>query len=292
MDLLANHTILLKDQLRMQAYDRAIRAAIKPGDTVADIGCGLGVLSHLAVQAGAAKVYAIEYDPSTLMLAQRIAEPHKWSSKIQWKHGLSGDLKIPKVDVIISETLGSLGLDENCLPTLLDARRRFLKPSGIIIPRAVTLHFAPVEISSWNSDAHFLQNVAGVNYLPDTPDLVIPARVLAIEPQHLLAEAKASATIDFLHETSPIFNFSTEFTVSRTGVLSGFAGWFNLNLHGDINLMTSPADPETHWQQGFLPLRNPQPVKKGQTIRFQMIMEPDQLPTGVETLMGYDYHVT
>lgn len=259
MDLLANHKILLNDKIRMDAYRKSIQAAVKPGMVVADIGAGLGVLSHMALDAGASKVYAIEFDAETIALAEK-------SEKIIWIHGLSGDIRLPeKVDVIVSETLGSFALDENTLPTLIDARKRFLKKGGTLIPQALTLFVAPATTRSRNKVQH-------------------------IATQHLLAKATAHL-VDFISDTNPTFTLETEFKVTRDGTLSGFAGWFDLKLFGSISFSTAPTKPKTHWKQGFLPLRKPEKVRRGQTITFRLIMEPDQLPTGVTTEIGYDYHV-
>lgn len=258
-ELLANHQVLLNDKIRMDAYRKAIAAAVKPGMVVADVGAGLGVLAHMALDAGAEKVYAIEFDADTITNARR-------DDKIIWKQGLSGDIRLPeKVDVIVSETLGSFALDENTLPTLIDARKRFLKKGGMIIPQTVSLFVAPAMSSSQKKVQ------------------LIPASKLLAKP--------ASQDVDFMTATNPSFTCDTTFKVIRDGVLSGFAGWFDLRLFNKISFSTAPDAPQTHWKQGFLPIHHPEKVKRGQTIRFELVMEPDHLPTGIETLIGYDFHV-
>ena len=54
------HNALLSDQVRTEAYDKAISEVVQSGDIVADIGTGSGILAFLAVRAGAKRVYAIE----------------------------------------------------------------------------------------------------------------------------------------------------------------------------------------------------------------------------------------
>jgi hypothetical protein len=48
---------MIGDTRRMARYRAAIEAVVRPGDVVADLGTGLGVLAMMAVQAGAARVY-------------------------------------------------------------------------------------------------------------------------------------------------------------------------------------------------------------------------------------------
>ena len=51
---------MLSDHERMRRYRQAIEAVVRPGDVVADLGTGLGVLALMAVRAGASFVYAID----------------------------------------------------------------------------------------------------------------------------------------------------------------------------------------------------------------------------------------
>ncbi len=54
-------------------------------------------------------------------------------------------LDIPKIDVIISEWMGYFLLFENMLPSVLDARKRFLKEDGLMLPCEGRIFIAGVE---------------------------------------------------------------------------------------------------------------------------------------------------
>ena len=54
------HADMVFDKSRVAAYRDAINETVKPGDVVADLGSGTGLLSFLCLQAGAARVHAIE----------------------------------------------------------------------------------------------------------------------------------------------------------------------------------------------------------------------------------------
>lgn len=57
------------------------------------------------------------------------------------------DIKLPvdKVDIIISEWMGYFLLFESMLDTILDARDKYLKPDGLLLPDHVCLKVAALE---------------------------------------------------------------------------------------------------------------------------------------------------
>ena len=63
--MLEEHLGYVNDRIRLEQFREAIAHVIRPGDCVADIGCGSGVLGLMCLQAGAAQVCAIE---STAMI--------------------------------------------------------------------------------------------------------------------------------------------------------------------------------------------------------------------------------
>ena len=128
--LLRLHRSLLSDRQRTEGYRRAIFATVKKGDVALDLGTGMGILALFACQAGARKVYAIEAR-DVIEIAKRACLQNGYQDRVVFLKGLSYRLDLPeKVDVLITETMGNLGLEENILGTVMDARKRFLKRDG------------------------------------------------------------------------------------------------------------------------------------------------------------------
>ncbi len=173
---LSLHRWMLRDEVRNEAYRTAIVRAVKPGDAVLDMGAGTGILSIFAAQAGARKVYAVERT-GIAAVARRMIERNGMSDRIEVIEGNLEDIDLPeKVDVLMSEWMGGLGVDENMLAPLMMARNRWLKPGGKILPERVTAILAPVWMRGFDEDlSHWRTRPHGV-------DMSVVADITAHEP--------------------------------------------------------------------------------------------------------------
>jgi predicted RNA methylase len=140
------HDEMLNDKIRCEAYKNAITASVK-GKIVLDVGAGTGFLSVIAAKAGATCVYAVEYS-ETAEYARQFISDNGCTEKITLIKKRMEDvdiLDVPQVDVIISEWMGYFLLYENMLPSVIDARKRFLKKDGIMLPCEGRIYIAGVE---------------------------------------------------------------------------------------------------------------------------------------------------
>jgi len=80
---LRNFGDMIGDSARFNAYAKAISRSVRPGDVVAEIGCGPGVFSLLACRAGANRVYAIETE-DIIDVARQIAVANGFEDRIQF----------------------------------------------------------------------------------------------------------------------------------------------------------------------------------------------------------------
>ena len=152
---ITGHVPMLRDEVRCESFRRALADTVTPESAVLDIGAGTGILSLFAAQAGARVVYAVERT-SMARLARRIVAANGLQDRIQVLEEEMESLTLPEpVDIIVSEWLGGYGIDENLLPMVVQARDRWLKPGGIMIPQAVTAWMVPALDTFLREDMEF-----------------------------------------------------------------------------------------------------------------------------------------
>jgi protein arginine N-methyltransferase 1 len=138
------HARLLADGVRNKAFYAALRKRVTPGCSVLDIGSGTGLWAVAAALLGAERVVAVERDEFLLPVIDRIARENGVADRVQIAHGQSWDLDVDgPFDVVVSETIGNLGFEEEIVRVMLDAKSRFLSRGGSLIPERVKLVVAP-----------------------------------------------------------------------------------------------------------------------------------------------------
>ncbi|GGF23402.1 hypothetical protein GCM10011611_31880 [Aliidongia dinghuensis] len=144
----AMHLRLLLRVDRMQAIRLAMRRAIRPGMRVLDAGCGSGILSFLALEAGARHVVAIDRD--NVELAQALARENGFDGRIDF---LEADLTtlapaaVPEpVDALMAFVYTNhIVTDEARSALVFDLRRRFGTADCVTMPNRVSYRAIPCD---------------------------------------------------------------------------------------------------------------------------------------------------
>ena len=138
--LVKAHETLLADANRNRLFYRALKKTVRRGTNVLDIGSGTGIWAILAAKMGAKRVVAIEAEPLLIGLLKTLARENGVASRVEVIEGDSRQVELDnEFDIIISETIGNLVFDEQVVPIMIDARERFLKPGGVLIPETVAV---------------------------------------------------------------------------------------------------------------------------------------------------------
>lgn len=272
------HRKLLGDQGRNRAFHAALKAAITPGQTtVADLGAGTGFLSFLARQLGARECWLVEYSDA-LTLARQLAQANGIDG-LKFIEGHSGEIdNPPRVDLVVSETLGNYALEEGLLETLVDARR-YLKPGGRLMPIGLQQYVAPVSDPTLQQGIDIWGDVGYSLDLSRAREICLNnLYVRSLHPQQLGAAGQCWETLDFRPDATlpPSQRSGTVHFDGTCGVVHGLALWWVCELWPGIEISTAPDAPATHWEQIYLPLLRPVLLTHGD--RLEITLSSDTRP--------------
>jgi protein arginine N-methyltransferase 1 len=263
---------MLLDKVRCDAYREAIRRTVKPGDVVVDLGAGTGLLSFFALQAGARHIYAIEMTGIADVAAELI-ETNGFRDRVTLIRQTSNRVRLPeRCDVLVTETLSSFCFDtENTIEFVADARARFLKPGGRIVPECADTFLVPISSESFGL-GRLPSRFYDLDYRPFIKILAAEYRLVRAsgKPFQALSEPALCYHVDFRKDTqNPGISF-VPFRITSGGRLDGFLGWFEARLCEGVVLSNSPYLPLTSWWQLYLPVTEQPHYQAGQTMLLCM----------------------
>ena len=262
----------IADKIRTDAYVQALRQGVKQNSVVVDIGTGTGIWALLACRFGARKVYAIEPNDA-IQVAREIAEANGYGERIEFIQKLSTQVTSPEqADVIISDLRGVLPLFQHHLPSIVDARQRFLKPGGVLIPRRDTMWVAVAEAADlykpyttpWDENAYGLNMEVARKITTNT------WRRDRVKPEKLMMEPKCWAMLDYATVEKPDASGQASWTAMRDGTAHGLSVWFDSELAEGVSFSNAPSAPELIYSSAFFPFSNPIPLATGDTVSVEI----------------------
>ena len=273
------HETMLKDKSRTDAYKNAILMNKKlfDGKVVLDIGCGTGILSMFAADAGAKHVIGIDMSDMAFR-AMEIVHANGFQDVITIVHGKVENIKLPngidKVDIIVSEWMGYALVYECMLETVLVARDRWLKPEGgVMFPNSATVHVGGLsDEQMWKDKVEYWHNVYGYNMVCMKKDVLQEAEVAIVNPEAIFTEMAPVWNLNIQTIKPSELDLLTEFKlhVKKEGRLMGFViGFdcdFNEQCENPIVLKTGPESTPTHWKQTTVYLKSPSKVLERDTV--------------------------
>ena len=265
---LLNYGEMIVDN-RIEPYVQALKAAMKTGDTVLDIGTGTGFFAVLACKFGAKKVYAIEPDDA-IIVAKQVAIDNGCADKIEFIQGISTKIDLPeRADVMICDLRGVLPLFQQHIHSISDARQRLLAPNGVQIPQQdriwVTLisdpeYYKEKYQSPWE-DAPY-----GCILSANRPFVNNNWQKHRLQPEQFLVAPQLWTILDYTKITEPNVKSTLNWTVDRSGTVHGIGVWFDANLFEGIGFSNAPGKPECIYGNAFFPLSAPVDLAPGDRV--------------------------
>jgi len=287
--ILDEHREYLSDTARMAAYTAAIAEVVRAGDVVLDLGAGTGILGLLACRAGARRVYAVDAG-SMIEVAREVCRANGYDDRVTFVKKLSLDAELPeRVDVIVADQIGRFGFDAGILQYFADARRRFLKPGGRLVPNRIRMWVAPVEAAALRDQVEFwVSQPAGFDFAPVrryAANTGYPCRYTA---DQLLSAPQLGTALDLAVATDASFDFAVSCRVLRSGTVHGIAGWFDADLSDSVQMSNSPLSRQAiNRRTVFFPVDHPIAVESGDIVDVRMCVAPtDTLVTWKVAVRG------
>lgn len=273
------HQVMLSDALRTTAYKEAIEAAVGDGDVVVDFGCGTGVLSFFASEAGADRVHAIDRS-KFIKMARKLACANDYRN-IEFFAGDGDRFELAgKADVLVSEWMGHFALHECMFEPLLALRDRCLTEGGLMIPERVVLKTGLVtDADLFGQLAFFRDQPYGIDF-SDLDEMMFNQFYLRwLQPGQLAVDKLTLAEMD-MATISDIPHLGGTLEITADTTFYGLCAWFDATLIEGVTIRTGPTDARTHWKQIVFPLSSPVYVDKGGTV--DLMVRP-LCPKGAQT---------
>ncbi|KMZ71585.1 protein arginine methyltransferase 3 [Zostera marina] len=288
------HREMIGDKVRMNAYKGAIlnNPSLLNKATVLDVGCGTGILSLFAAQAGASRVIAVEASEKMSTMAKLIVkknghliydgqnENSRKSGVVEVVKCMVEDLEnhvtiLPdSVDILVSEWMGYCLLYETMLSSVLYARDHWLKPGGAILPDTATIFAAGfgkdgTSVPFWENVYGFDMSCIGREVSEDAARNPI---VDVIDSNDILTDTAVVQAFDLATMKPEEMEFTTTFKLQLKSNLSAKSGstwcygmvlWFDTGFtrrfckENPTVLSTSPYTQKTHWSQTLFTFHKP-----------------------------------
>ncbi len=267
------HVPMVNDAPRNDAYEAAIKATVRPGDLVLEIGTGSGLLAMMAARAGAT-VVTCEAVPWIAETARKVIEANGLSDRITVVNTLStaltvGDVLPRRADVLLSEIVASDFLSERIIPAVADARTRLLTPEARILPERggvrcalaggdlLEMHLFTGPTNGFDLSCFNRLYPRSVRYDART-----------VQPL-ALSNAATPFTFDFTADPIPAHqDLRFDLTATVSGRCAALAQWVWLDFGRGVFFENSPFvdSPASGWQPGFFLPPAPFQVEPGMDV--------------------------
>uniref|UniRef100_A0A8C4MTS0 Protein arginine methyltransferase 7 n=1 Tax=Equus asinus TaxID=9793 RepID=A0A8C4MTS0_EQUAS len=301
----SSYADMLHDKDRNMKYYQGIQAAVSrvkdrgQNALVLDIGTGTGLLSMMAVTAGADFCYAIEVFKPMADAAVKIVEKNGFSDKIKVinKHstevtvGPDGDMPC-RANILITELFDTELIGEGALPSYEHAHRHLVQENCEAVPHRATIYAQLVEsrrMWSWNKlfpirvqTSHGEQVIvppSEVEQCPGAPS-VYDIQLNQVSPTDftVLSNVLPMFSVDFSKQvSSSAACHIRQFEPLASGRAQVVLSWWDIEMdpEGKIKCTMAPfwahSDPKElqwrdHWMQCVYFLPQEEPVIQGSAV--------------------------
>jgi|SRR5579862_2783599 len=259
---------MIADARRMQAFDAAIRARVGKDSVVLDIGAGAGIMTLLACRAGARRVYAVEPD-GVVQSARELVAVNGYADRVEFFEALSTAIDLPeRVDVIVSDLRGAQPCYGAGLISIIDARDRFLKPSGRLIAQRDDLCVALVSApDGYRRIVEPWETQLGFEGAPARRRAVNVSTRWRPNMGRVLTGSQVWSSIDYERVGDVNVKGRAAWTMEKPRTAHGLCVWFDCETAEGVRFSNAPIDGvESVYGQTFFPWTAPCDLAAGDRV--------------------------
>ncbi|XP_051916832.1 protein arginine N-methyltransferase 7 isoform X1 [Hippocampus zosterae] len=276
----SSYADMLYDHDRNKKYYQGIRAAVAhvqaKGEKVIvlDIGTGTGLLSMMAVSAGADFCYAVEVFKPMADAAKCIVEKNGFSDKIKIinKHSTDvtvgpGDDMEMKANVLITELFDTELIGEGALPSYEHAHQNLVQEGCVAVPHRATVYaqlvesqllwswaqLQPIEVQGTQLLAPpAMGNCSGTHSVCDIQlSQISPSCFTALSPICTMFSLDFSKPV-----SSAPQSYSAQFVAQTNGLAQVVLSWWDLDMDPSGTIVCTMAPSWTYPQPKMAPWRD------------------------------------
>ncbi|XP_037109470.1 protein arginine N-methyltransferase 7 isoform X2 [Syngnathus acus] len=276
----SSYADMLYDHDRNKKYYQGIRAAVAhvqaKGESVIvlDIGTGTGLLSMMAVTAGADFCYAVEVFKPMAKAAKCIVEKNGFADKIKIINKHSTDVTVGpgedmemKANVLITELFDTELIGEGALPSYEHAHQNLVQKGCVAVPHRATVYAQLVQSQLLWSWAQLQPiEVQGTQLLPPPAvancsgsHAVCDIQLSQISPHSFTALGPVCTmfSVDFSKPVSSApQSYSSQFVAQSSGQAQVVLSWWDLDMDPTGTIVCTMAPSWTYPQPKMAPWRD------------------------------------
>ncbi|CAK6975106.1 protein arginine N-methyltransferase 7 [Scomber scombrus] len=316
---------MLHDHDRNEKYYQGIRAAVARvkarGEkaVILDIGTGTGLLSMMAVTAGADFCYAVEVFKPMATAARSIVEKNGFSDKIKIinKHstdvtvGPDGDMQM-KANILITELFDTELIGEGALPSYEHAHQNLVQEGCEAVPHRATVYAQLVESELLWSWAQLQEvEVEGTRLVPPPAvgccsgaHAVCDIQLSQVSPQSFnpLGPVCTMFSVDFSKPVSSApQSHSSRFAAHHGGRAQVVLSWWDIDMDPSGTIVCSMAPSwsypqpkkapwRDHWMQSVYFLPTESKVTEGEELSMTVCHDDYSLWYNLQTHSQQNSH--
>ncbi|WP_420879084.1 hypothetical protein [Rhodococcus sp. (in: high G+C Gram-positive bacteria)] len=289
------YDVMMADVVRVAAFKRGLEAAVRPGATVVELGCGgLAPWARLARDLGAGRVIAVEsLDHAREAARLAIASDNSTGCPIELCSPADYRAYTGPVDVLVAEVVGTVGGSEGGGAYIGAEVNRIANPDLVVLPggwasevRGYSFQRAAAGRRPGFPPAAepYLRKLAALEGTYTDPRLCVAGPHVA---SGILTAARSFEIGEFGGTTGAVHTNDVVLDVIADGLLDSLL--LSVRVHVGPALIDTLAQ-ETSWYPVVVPFASPVPVTAGDVLTVDVTSAPTDHPECPDYTFSWKLH--